>query len=442
MNGMKNILLVYVYLLISANLLNAQSYTSYFTGSSLDTDTDPFGGVCLMGGATEDDNAMIWFLEQANGGDILVLRASGSDGYNDYFYSDLGVNVNSVESIVFNNASAAYEIYIQQKIQQAEAIWFAGGDQWDYVSYWRDTPIAMLINEAIEERNVVVGGTSAGMAILGGYYFSAQNGTVTSSEALVNPYSGNITIDSTAFLQVDYMSDVLTDMHYDDPDRKGRHVVFLSRILTDYGVPAKGIACDEYTAVCVDQSGVARVFGAYPSYDDNAFFIQSNCELSIITPENCSPNTPLEWNLGNKSLKVYAVKGTSDGSNTFDLNNWSAGSGGVWQHWYVSNGQLNQLEGAQPDCDIMSNATLEDSGLITVFPNPSDDSILIDIQQSSSSPIGLELINELGQVQKRMPLDGTNKISISVSDLSSGVYMVKIVCADDVVLLHKLLVRK
>ena len=108
MNGMKNILLVYVYLLISANLLNAQSYTSYFTGSSLDTDTDPFGGVCLMGGATEDDNAMIWFLEQANGGDILVLRASGSDGYNDYFYSDLGVNVNSVESIVFNNASAAY----------------------------------------------------------------------------------------------------------------------------------------------------------------------------------------------------------------------------------------------------------------------------------------------------------------------------------------------
>ena len=53
-----------------------------------------------MGGATEDDNAMIWFLERSNGGDILVLRTSGSDGYNNYLFSELGVNVNSVETIV------------------------------------------------------------------------------------------------------------------------------------------------------------------------------------------------------------------------------------------------------------------------------------------------------------------------------------------------------
>ena len=47
-----------------------------------------------MGGATEDDNAMKWFLEQANGGDVLILRTSGSDGYNQYFYSQLGISVN------------------------------------------------------------------------------------------------------------------------------------------------------------------------------------------------------------------------------------------------------------------------------------------------------------------------------------------------------------
>ena len=60
-----------------------------------------------MGGATEDDNAMKWFLEQANGGDVLILRTSGSDGYNQYFYSQLGISVNSVETIVFDNASAS-----------------------------------------------------------------------------------------------------------------------------------------------------------------------------------------------------------------------------------------------------------------------------------------------------------------------------------------------
>ena len=119
------------------NLICAQNYTSYFTGSSTDVVTNPIGGICLMGGASENDEAMKWFLNRTDGGDILVIRASGSDGYNDYFFSELGVNVNSVETIVFHNALASTENYIHQRINQAEAIWIAGGDQWNYVNYWR-----------------------------------------------------------------------------------------------------------------------------------------------------------------------------------------------------------------------------------------------------------------------------------------------------------------
>ncbi|MGB1051122.1 MAG: hypothetical protein ACPGYF_04110, partial [Chitinophagales bacterium] len=85
----KLLTIVFSLLVVTAS---SQDYTSYFTGSTEDTVTSPLGGVCLMGGATEDDNAMQWFLEQANGGDVLVLRASGSDGYNQYLYNDLGVN--------------------------------------------------------------------------------------------------------------------------------------------------------------------------------------------------------------------------------------------------------------------------------------------------------------------------------------------------------------
>ena len=81
-----------------------------------------------MGGATEDDNAMKWFLQRANGGDVLVLRATGSNGYNSYLYSDLGITVNSVETIVCTSALASTAPYVLQKINQAEAIWFAGGD--------------------------------------------------------------------------------------------------------------------------------------------------------------------------------------------------------------------------------------------------------------------------------------------------------------------------
>lgn len=45
----------------------AQNYTSYFTGSAIDKQADPKGGICLMGGATENDSAMSWFLQRAGG---------------------------------------------------------------------------------------------------------------------------------------------------------------------------------------------------------------------------------------------------------------------------------------------------------------------------------------------------------------------------------------
>ena len=172
-----------------------------------------------------------------------------------------------------------------QKINQAEAIWFAGGDQWTYVSFWRNTPVEVAINEAIHQRNIVLGGTSAGMAIHGKYYFSAQNGTVTSSAALGNPFNPQMTVDSTHFIENTTLSHVVTDTHFDNPNRKGRLVAFLARIHHDYGQFAKAIACDEYTAVCIDTNGIARVFGGYPAYDDNTYFIQSNCEIPNPQPQ-------------------------------------------------------------------------------------------------------------------------------------------------------------
>ncbi|MGB1121862.1 MAG: cyanophycinase, partial [Saprospiraceae bacterium] len=170
---MKSILTC-VYVLISFTVISGQNYISYLTGDTADVSVNPQGGTCLVGGAGESDDAMKWFLQRADGGDVLVLRASGSDGYNPYFYSQLGVTINSVETIVFNNALAANDSYVQQRVAEAEAIWFAGGNQWNYVSYWRNTAIDSLINDGLQNRNIVIGGTSAGMAILGDYYFSAQ----------------------------------------------------------------------------------------------------------------------------------------------------------------------------------------------------------------------------------------------------------------------------
>ena len=194
---MKKLLLVLTTLLSLS--INAQSFTSYFTGDVADVNTNPDYGICLMGGSTEDDRAMIWFLEKANGGDILVIRASGSAGYNNYFYSELGVEVNSVETIVFNSSSAANDPYVLEQIANAEAIWMAGGDQSDYINYWKDTEVETLLNQHINVKQAVIGGTSAGMAVLGSSYFSADNGTVYSSEALEDPYNIYMTLGHNDF---------------------------------------------------------------------------------------------------------------------------------------------------------------------------------------------------------------------------------------------------
>ncbi|MFT4666792.1 MAG: cyanophycinase-like exopeptidase [Ulvibacter sp.] len=415
--------LLIIALLLAQLNMSAQTYTSYFTGNATDITVTPQGGTCMMGGATEHDEAMKWFLQRANGGDVLVLRASGSNGYNDYLYSELGVSVNSVETIVFNNSTAANETYIQDKIMNAEAIWFAGGDQWNYVSYWRDTPIADLINDAMQSRNIVIGGTSAGMAILGGYYFSANNGTVTSATALNNPYDSRVTVDSTSFLDIDYMQDVVTDSHYDDPDRKGRHMVFLARILTDYGVAAKGIACNEYTAVCIDENGLARVYGDYPNYPETAFFLQTNCEIPDFSPESCSPNVTMNWNLNGSAIRVYKVNGTNNGANTFDLSDWKTGDGGTWENWYIDNGTLNETEGSPIDCSVVSVSDADLSSVAKIHPNPFNDVFYIE---SESEILELTMVDLNGKLLMFQNEFSSSMVSIDKASLPVGVYIVKL----------------
>lgn len=378
-----------------------------------------------MGGATEDDNAMIWFLQQAAGGDILVLRASGSDGYNNYLYSGLGVSVNSVETIVFHNALASSDPYIHQRIQKAEAIWLAGGDQWDYISYWRDSPIDSLINEGLTNRNMVIGGTSAGMAVLGQYYFSAQNGTVTSTTALANPYNPNVTVDSAHFLGTDNLQHVITDTHYDNPDRKGRHVVFLARIVTDLGVEAKGIACDEYTAVCIDPvTGIAQVFGGFPQYDDFAYFLQPNCELIDASPEGCIPGSPLDWDRGGEAIKVCRIPGTPAGSNTFSLQDWETQNGGNWENWSVSNGTLSQQPASAPNC-LMSSITETREEAFTVYPNPAADIIRVRLTPKVAGLSRLIIRDATGRTIRKEGISNNEQV-IQVSDLPAGIYTIEL----------------
>jgi cyanophycinase-like exopeptidase len=367
---MKKILFI---LLFPVSLL-AQGYTSYFTGNATDVTTNPEPGICLMGGATEHDNAMRWLLQKANGGDIVVLRSSGSNGYNDYLYSELGVQVNSVETLVITSVAGATNPYVLNKVANAEMIWFAGGDQYNYVSYFKNNALEDLINAHVNVKHAPIGGTSAGMAILCGRYFSAQNGTVNSAQAMANPYDHLITLGNNDFLAIPYLQNVTTDTHFDNPDRKGRLMTFLGRIATDSGVRSFGVAANEYVAICIDANGEASVYGDYPNYQEFAYFLQANCTLNF-APETCGASLPLIWNRNGEAVKVYKVPGTMNGAHSFELSDWQTGSGGTWQHWTASASGIAETSGTAPNC--LLSVTEFEATTLEVAPVPFDQQITI-----------------------------------------------------------------
>lgn len=410
--------------MIMCTIAQSQSYTSFFTGDPANVSPTPDFGICLMGGATENDNAMIWFLEKANGGDVLVLRASGSDGYNDYFFSELGVTINSVETLVINDASAAEDPYVLEQITNAEAIWFAGGDQYNYVSYFKDTFVAQLLTNHVVVKGGVIGGTSAGMAILGDHYFSAENGTVTSQQALQNPYDNRMAIGNQDFLQLPFLEHTITDTHFDNPDRRGRSAAFLARIATDFQVRSFGIGSEEFTAVCIEENGEARVFGSYPDFEDFAYFMQANCAEAFV-PENCTEGNPLEWNRDGEAIKIYKVPGTEDGSNTFNLADWETGIGGEWENWAVINGAFQSTPGSNPACSTLGLE--EEIKMIAVaYPNPFDNQLQIDTQIKAD----YEIYSINGQRMLSGTLEGQNTIQTTL--LASGIYFIELKTATNI----------
>lgn len=404
------------FMFVLSRIVTAQNYQSFLTGNPNDSLVQPLGGICLMGGASEDDNAMKWFLQRANGGDVLVLRTSGGDGYNTYLYSTLGISVNSVETIVCLNPNSSSDPYILDKIDRAEAIWFAGGDQWNYISYWRNTPFNQALNDAIHQRKAVVGGISAGMAIQGQYYFSAQNGTVTSAAALSNPFGNSVTVDGAPFVDHNFLNHTITDTHFDNPDRKGRLVVFLARMFAQEGVQSRAIACDEYTAVCIDTMGEARVFGDFPNYEDYAYFLQVNCALGDPSPELCAANTPLTWNRNGEAVKTYKIPGQSLGQNTFNLTDWKTGVGGQWEQWSVNLGVLSVEPSAPVECGM--NALNEEPWQPNIYLNAETNTLFMDIKPEAL----VEIFNALGQEIWRGPAQPI----LQLSGFSPGLYQVRV----------------
>ena len=289
--------------------LAAKKYSYFRVGSANDVSTSTTPGTVLMGGGTDVDAAFQWMCQKSGNGDFLVIRATGTDAYNPYI-QQLCPNENSVATLIIPNLAAASDPFVVSTSQNAEALWIAGGDQSNYINFWKGTPVQAEINAAIT-RGVPIGGTSAGMNVLTQFVYSAlASQGATSSQSLADPFNRYITLDRD-FANVAALQGMIGDPHFVTRDRMGRDLAFMCRIYTNgWSNTPRDIAIDEQTALLIDATGNSTLVGS-----STAYFMQAPG-----APKVCAQKTPLTYT----NIAVYKI--TTSGS--FNLATWT-GTGGV-----------------------------------------------------------------------------------------------------------------
>lgn len=220
--------------------------------------TEP--GLMMVGGGEWPYAAFRWLIGKAGHGRIVILRASGTTEAQDEFFNDIG-GVTAAQTLVFEDRRAASDPQVLDIVRQADGLFIAGGDQSNYVRYWKGTPLNEAINQHVREGKPL-GGTSAGLAIMGAYSYGAMDGgSLTSEEALKDPMGPGVTLVDD-FLQLPLLpGEVITDSHFDERDRLGRLLTFVARLAKAHATAdIKGLGVDENTALCIGADGVGRVF--------------------------------------------------------------------------------------------------------------------------------------------------------------------------------------
>ena len=297
----------------------------YFrAGNAADSKATPLPGFALMGGG-EQDSALKFLCERANGGDFLILRANTEDDYAQEVNEKIRAlcPLNSAATIIFSEREDSDDPKLIEHIAQAEAVFIAGGDQSNYVRFWQDTPVEEALNRHVASGKPL-GGSSAGLAVLGEFLFSSMIDTIHSPAALADPYGNKVTI-SRDFLRIPLLAGIITDTHFAKRDRMGRLVVFMARILQDgWAKQVRAIAVEEGAAVLLEPDGQAKVIGSGPAY-----FLEAKN-----SPKVCRRKTPLSFS----GISVHRVPSGA----SFNVKDWKETSGDDYQLSAV-NGELKPL---------------------------------------------------------------------------------------------------
>jgi cyanophycinase len=278
-------------------------YISWLQGDARDVSVATTPGAMLEGGGEDLDAAWQWFLARAGYGDIVIICATCTDEYNPYLFQLH--TIDSAQTLKITKRRASFDPFVVGSVSHAEGIFFAGGDQSDYVRIWKDTPVEAAVNGVIA-RGGVVGGISAGLAILGQFLFAAEKNTITSTKALADCFNMKITLEQD-MVDIPTLASTITDSHFTDRGRLGRLMTFMARTIRDgWSTDTKGIGVDGFTAALLEPDGTATVIG-----DASVSFLRMQSD-DVTTCERAEP-------LQTRFIELHVLH---DGD-TFNVTTWT-----------------------------------------------------------------------------------------------------------------------
>ena len=219
------------------------------------------GTLIVMGGGPWHDEVQKRFVELAGGnnGTILVLpMASAStdsgkssvDGWKEYGTNARALVVNRDEAMRADTAAL---------FKGVTGIWFGGGDQSRLTAAIAGTPVEAAIRNRYQRAGVVVGGTSAGAAVMSRMMITGDERRFGGNRPPSDSTLAFITIDRSNVVTADgfgYIDNAIIDQHF---VRRRRHNRLVSLVLENPRLVGAGI--DESTALEVRPDGTWKVLG-------------------------------------------------------------------------------------------------------------------------------------------------------------------------------------
>ena len=194
-------------------------------------------------------------------GDLVILTSSAGDASSDAW---LQAGFGSVQTLALLDGATPGDFAIAgQVLGAAEAVWLTGGDQAKYVR-WQGSAITAGIT-ALYARGGAVGGTSAGMIVLGQFVNDALNTiseNITTPLAIADPYDARMHFTRDLLL-LPPLARCITDPHFVARDRMGRLSTFMGRQVQDgFAQPDMlGIGVDDGAALVIDKKGIGTRLG-------------------------------------------------------------------------------------------------------------------------------------------------------------------------------------